>query len=67
MKLNQALRNGWSDSPGYSTKYGTYSLMSTDLNKIVDFFVHVSTAGIQVEWERKVCKLWVKNFQIYEK
>ena len=36
---------GRSDSPGYSAKYGTYSLMSTDLNKIVDFFiVHISTA-----------------------
>ena len=43
---NKFIGDGRSNSPGYSAKYGTYSLMSTDLNKIVDFFVlHVSTAA----------------------
>ena len=43
---NNFIGGGQSDSPGYSTKYGTYSLMKTDLNKIVDFFVvHISIAG----------------------
>ena len=43
---NNFIGDGRSDWSGYSIKYGTYSLMSTDLNEIVDFFVvHVSTAG----------------------
>ena len=43
---NNFIGDGRSDSPRYSAKYGTYSLVGTDLNKIVDFFVvHVSTAG----------------------
>ena len=43
---NNFIGDGRSGLPGYSAKYGTYSLMNTDLNKIVDFFVvHVSTAG----------------------
>ena len=43
---NNFIGDGPSDLPGYSAKYGTYSLMSTDLNKIVDFFVvHVSNSG----------------------
>ena len=43
---NNFTGDGRSDSPRYSAKYGTYSLVGTDLNKIVDFFVgHISTAG----------------------
>ena len=46
--------DGRSDSPSYSAKYGTYSLMNTDINKIVDFFVvHVSTAGNSSRMEKK--------------
>ena len=51
---NNFIGDGRSDSPGYSAKYGTYSLMSTDLNKIVDFFVvHVTTAGNSSRMEKK--------------
>ena len=51
---NNFIGDGQSDSPGYSAKYGTYSLMSTDLNKIVEFFVvHVSTAGNSNRMEKK--------------
>ena len=51
---NNFIGNGRSDSPGYSAKYGTYSLMSTDLNKIVDFFlVHISMAGNSSRMEKK--------------
>ena len=51
---NNFIGDGRSDLPGYSAKYGTYSLMSTDLNKIVDFFVvHVSTAGNSSRMEKK--------------
>ena len=51
---NNFIGDGRSDSPGCSAKYGTYSLMSTDLNKIVDFFVvHVSTAGNSSRMEKK--------------
>ena len=36
--------DGRCDSPGYSIKYGTYSLLSAQLNKVTDFHVvHVST------------------------
>ena len=51
---NNFTGHGQSDSPGYSAKYGTHSLMSTDLNKIVDFFVvHVSTVGNSCRMEKK--------------
>ena len=51
---NNFIGDGRSDSPGYSAKYGTYRLMSTDRNKIVDFFVvHVSTAGNSSRMEKK--------------
>ena len=43
-----------SDLLGYSAKYGTYSLMITDLNKIVNIFVvHVSPAGTSSRMEKK--------------
>ena len=62
---NNFIGDGQSDSPGYSAKHGTYSLMSTDLNKIVEFFVvHVSTAGNSNRMEKKGCKLCLKNIQI---
>ena len=51
---NNFIGDGRSDSPRYSAKYGTYSLVGTDLNKIVDFFVvHVSTAGNSSRMEKK--------------
>ena len=38
--------DGRCDSPGYSAKYGTYSLRNTETNMIVDFqVVHVSQTG----------------------
>ena len=43
---NNFIGDGRSSSSGYSPKYGTFSVMSTNLNKIFEFFVvHVSTAG----------------------
>ena len=51
---SNCIGDGRSDSPGCSAKYGTYGLMSTDLNKIADFFVvHVSTAGNSSRMEKK--------------
>ena len=35
--------DGRCDSPGYSAKYGTYTLMDSNINKIVDF--HVVSVG----------------------
>ena len=62
---NNFIGDGRSDSPGCSAKYGTYSLMSPDLNKIVDFFVvHVSTARNSSRMEKKGCKLCLKYIQI---
>ena len=51
---NNFIDDGQSDLHGCSAKYGTYSLMSTDINKIVYFFVvHVSTAQISSILEKK--------------
>ena len=64
---NNFIGDGRSDSPGCSAKYGIYSLMSTDLNKIVDFFVvHVRTAGNSRRMEKKGFekKLCLENIQI---
>ena len=45
--------DGRCDSPGYSAKYGTYSLMNTEMNMIVDFqVVHVSQAGTSKQMEK---------------
>ena len=51
---NKCTGDEQSDSPGYSAKYGTYSLMSTDLNKIVDFIVvHDSAPENSSRMEKK--------------
>ena len=53
-KDNNLIGDGRCDSPGYSAKYGTYTLMSTDVNKIIDFHVvHVVTAGNSCRMEKK--------------
>lgn len=51
---NNFISDGGRDSPGNSAKYRTYSLTSTDLNKLVDFLVvHVSTADNLSRMEKK--------------
>ena len=45
---------GRSDSPGYSAKYGTYSLMESDTGAILTFVVkHVSQSGSSPAMEMK--------------
>ena len=59
---NNFIGDGRSDSPGYSAKYGTYTLMNSDLMKIVDFFVvHVSTAGNSSRMEKKGLETLLKR------
>ena len=59
---NNFIGDGRSDSPGYSAKYGTYSSMSSDLNKVVYFFVvHISTAGNSSRMEKKGLQTLLKN------
>ena len=59
---NNFIGDGCSDSPGYSAKYGTYSLMSIDIDKIVDFHVaHVGIAGNSSRMEKKGLEILLKN------
>lgn len=62
-ELNNFIGDGRSDSPGYSAKYGTYSLMSTDLGKIVDFYVvHVGTVENSSRMEKKGLETLLDRF-----
>ena len=54
--------DGRCDSPGYSAKYGTYSLMNTEMNMIVDFqVVHVSQADNSNQMEKYGLEVLLKN------
>ena len=64
---NNFIGDGRSDSPGYSAKYGTYSLMSTDINKIVDFHVvHVGIAGNSSRMEKKGLEILLEKLQKFD-
>ena len=55
--------DGRCDSPGYSAKYGTYSLVNTSTNKITDFHVvHVSSAGNSSLMEKTGLKILLDKF-----
>ena len=57
--------DGRCDSPGYSAKHGTYSLMNTETNMIVDFqVVHVSQAGNSNRMERYGLEVLLKKLTI---
>ena len=59
---NHFSRDGRCDSPGYSAKYGTYSLMNTETNMIVDFqVVHVSQAGNSNRMEKYGLEVLLKK------
>ena len=48
-------------------KYGTYSLMSTDINKIVDFHVvHVGIAGNSSRMEKKGLEILLEKLQKFD-
>ena len=51
---NNVIGDGRCDSPGFSAKYGTYTIMSSDTNEILDFHVvHVTVAGNSSRMEKK--------------
>ena len=51
---NNFIGDGQCDSTGYCAKYGTYTLMSTDINKIIDFHVvHVAISGNSSRMEKE--------------
>ena len=55
--------DGCCDSPGYSAKYGTYSMMNTASNKVIDFHVvHVSTAGNSSLMEKTGLQILLEKF-----
>jgi len=67
LKENHFSGDGRSDSPGYSAKYGTYSLMNTELNKVIDFrVVHVKEAGNSSLMEKAGLKLLLEKFAVLE-
>ena len=52
------LGDGWCDSPGYSAKYGTYTMMKEESHKIVDFEVcHVKQTTSSQAMEKRGFKL----------
>ena len=54
--------DGRCDSPDYSTKYGTYSLMNTEMNMIVDFqVIPVSQADNSNQMEKYGLEVLLKN------
>ena len=54
------------DSPGYSAKYGTYTLADTKSGEIIDFYIcHSLVAGNSSKMEKKrIRRMFVKNEQI---
>ena len=55
--------DGRCDLPGYSAKYGTYSLLSAQLNKVIDFHVvHVSTVENSSRMEVEGLKLLLQKY-----
>ena len=57
------VRDARCDSPGYNAKYGTYTLMSSLNNKIIDFYVvHVSVAGNSARIEKYGLVTLFENF-----
>ena len=62
--INHFSGDGRCDSPGYSAKYGTYSLMNASTNKIVDFqVVHVRTAGNSNLMEKTGLQILLDKFE----
>ena len=62
--INHFSGDGRCDSPGYSAKYGTYSLMNASTNKIVDFqVVHVRTAGNSSLMEKTGLRILLDKFK----
>ena len=55
--------DGRCDSPGYSAKYGIYSLLSAQLNKVIDFHVaHVSIVENSSRMEAEGLKLLLQKY-----
>jgi len=50
--------DGRCDSPGHSAKYGTYSLMDAEQNKILDSQLIQVFSGLNQKWaHRSICVL----------
>ena len=59
---NHFSRDGRCDSPGYSAKYGTYSLMNIETNMVFDFqVVHASQAGNSNRMEKYGLEVLLKK------
>ena len=59
--------DGQFDSPGYSAKYCTYSIMNCDTDEIIDFCV-IQKGQFQGELEKQACEqgystVWRKDFK----
>ena len=60
---NNFISDGPSNLPGYSANYKTYSLMSTDLNKIVDcFYCPCWFSGNSIRIEKKGLQTLLKKY-----
>ena len=56
--------DGRSDSLGFNTKYGTYTLMNPKTNQTIDFHVdHVALAGNSVRMEKTGLTILLQKFR----
>ena len=63
--VNHFSGDGRCDSPGYSAKYGTYSMMNTSSNKVIDFHVvHVLIAGNSSLMEKTGLQILLNKFAV---
>ena len=54
--------DGRCDSPGYSTKFGSFTLTEQQINRVVDFQLVQVGASLCLNWYKPFSPVTVKNF-----
>ena len=56
--------DGWCDSPGHCAKYGTYTVMDENINKVLDFeVIQVTEVSSSNAMEAEGCNRVLKNLK----